>query len=134
MSLISSRLLFVGLSASLTFLTLLASISEAETPRKFWVFVGTYTGGAGNSKGIYRFDFDATRGQLSHRALAAETKNPSFLAIHPNRRSLYAVGELDSFQGKNSGAISAFAIDPKTGDLKLLNQKPSGGAGPGSSR
>jgi 6-phosphogluconolactonase len=131
MSLISSRLVFIGLSASLTLLTLLPSISQAETPQKFWVFVGTYTGGAGNSKGIYRFDFDPATGQLTHRALAAEINNPSFLAIHPNHRFLYAVGELESFEGKkNSGAISAFAIDPKTGDLKLLNQRPSGGAGP----
>jgi 6-phosphogluconolactonase len=62
--------------------------------------------------------------------LAAETNNPSFLAIHPNHRFLYAVGELGRFQGKNSGAISSFAIDPQTGELTPLNQQPSGGAGP----
>jgi 6-phosphogluconolactonase len=73
---------------------------------------------------------DTTTGKLSHRALAAETKNPSFLAIHPNHKFLYAAGELENFNGKKSGAISAFAIDPKTGDLTLLNQQPSGGPGP----
>jgi 6-phosphogluconolactonase len=106
------------------------SFADIEKPQKFWLYVGTYTGGANKSKGIYRFEFDPVTGQLAHQALAAETKNPSFLAIHPNHRFLYAVGELESFQGKSSGAISAFAIDPRTGNLTLLNQQPSGGAGP----
>jgi 6-phosphogluconolactonase len=124
-----------GLFGFLAGLTLLVFSSvlvfaEGEKPEKFWVYVGTYTGGASGSKGIYRFDLDPATGQLTHRALAAETKNPSFLAIHPNHRFLYAVGELESFQGKSSGAISAFAIDPRTGNLTLLNQQPSGGSGP----
>ena len=127
---LSSRVVLVGFLAAIALMSLLPSLAEGEKPRKFWVFVGTYTGAPNNSKGIYRFDFDPATGQLTHRALAAETKNPSFLAIHPNNRLLYAVGELETFQGKNSGAISAFAIDPKTGNLKLLNQRPSGGAGP----
>ncbi len=63
--------------------------------------------------------------------LAGEAKNPSFLAIHPNKRFLYAVGEIDDFEGqKGVGGVSAFAIDQKTGDLTLLNQQSSGGAGP----
>jgi 6-phosphogluconolactonase len=96
----------------------------------YWVFVGTYTEEKHQSKGIYRFELDPATGNLSHRALAAETKNPSFLAIHPNHKYLYAVGELGKFNGQKSGAVSAFAIDPKTGDLTLLNQQPSGGPGP----
>jgi 6-phosphogluconolactonase len=99
-----------------------------QGPAKWWAYVGTYTGK--ESKGIYRFDFDPARGQLSGRALAAEVTNPSFLAVHPNQRFLYAVGELGNFAGKKGGAVSAFAIDPKTGDLKLLNQQSSVGAGP----
>lgn len=107
-----------------------SSLADTTNPQKYWVYVGTYTGDPSDGKGIYRFEFDAATGRLTQRALAAETKNPSFLAIHPNHRFLYAVGELDRFLGKNSGAISAFAIDPKTGDLTLLNQQPSSGAGP----
>lgn len=95
---------------------------------KFWAFVGTYTGK--DSKGIYRFDFEPAGGKLTSRTLAGEASNPSFLAIHPSRKYLYAVGELPSFKGKNGGAVSAFAIDPMTGELSLLNQQPSGGAGP----
>jgi 6-phosphogluconolactonase len=62
--------------------------------------------------------------------LAGETKNPSFLALHPSGRFLYAVGEIDSFDGRKTGAVSAFAVDPKTGDLTLLNQQASEGGGP----
>ncbi len=106
------------------------AFSDTPSPSKYWVFVGTYTGGTAASKGIYRFDFDAATGKLTNRALAGETKNPSFLAIHPNHRFLFAVTEVESFQGRSSGGISAFAIDSKTGNLKLLYQQSSGGAGP----
>ncbi len=93
-----------------------------------WVYVGTYTGG--KSKGIYLFHLDMASGKLTAVGLAAETTNPSFLAIHPGRRFLYAVNEIENFDGKKSGAVSAFAIDPETGHLTLLNRQPSGGAGP----
>src|SRR5689334_1469101 len=76
-----------------------------------WIYVGTYTNG-GSSKGIYRFDMDPATGNLTQRALAGEATDPSFLAIHPNHRFLYAVGEVDNFGGKKSGAVNAFAIDP----------------------
>jgi 6-phosphogluconolactonase len=102
--------------------------ANARGPEKMRVYVGTYTMGA--SKGIYRFDFDVASGTLSSRALAVRAANPSFLAIHPNHRFLYAVNEVGQSGGKKSGAVSAYAIDPKTGDLALLNQQPSGGAGP----
>src|SRR5947209_6718408 len=95
---------------------------------KLMVYVGTYTGGG--SKGIYRLELDLASGQLSAPVLAARVESPSFLAIHPNRRFLYAVSEVGSFGGKKSGAVSAFAIDPRTGDLTLLNRQPSGGPGP----
>src|SRR6266852_741404 len=107
--------LFVGMA--LMYISAVLCRAEDEKPRKYWVYVGTYTGGPSSSKGIYRFELNPATGELSARALAAETKNPSFLAIHPNHRFIYAVGELDTFQGKNSGAISAFAIDPRTGNL-----------------
>jgi 6-phosphogluconolactonase len=116
---------------SVTLVLLFAAATMAEKPSKsgkYWVYVGTYTGPS--SKGIYRFELDPATGKLTSRALAAETANPTFLAVHPNHRFLYAVGEIGDFHGKKTGAVSAFAIDPKTGDLTLLNQQPSGGAGP----
>jgi 6-phosphogluconolactonase len=95
---------------------------------KMRLYVGTYT--AGGSKGIYTLDLDLSTGALTPPTLAAESPDPSFLAIHPDRRFLYAVNELSTFQGASSGAVSAFAIEPGTGKLKFLNQQPSRGAGP----
>jgi 6-phosphogluconolactonase len=105
-----------------------AALAEEAGASKLWVYVGTYTDK--DSKGIYRFDMDPETGKLTNRVLAADTKNPSFLAIHPNRRFLYAVGEVSDVGGKKGGGVSAFAIDAKTGDLKALNQQSSVGEGP----
>ena len=93
-----------------------------------FVYVGTYTKGA--SKGIYVYRFAPKTGKLTNIGLAAETVNPSFVAIHPNHRFLYSVSEVDDFQGKSSGAVSSFSIDGKTGLLKKLNTVSSKGSGP----
>jgi 6-phosphogluconolactonase len=96
---------------------------------KFVMYVGTYTNKT-ESKGIYAWRFDAATGKLADGALVAQTKDPSFVAIAPNGRFLYAVNEIDDFNGEKAGAVSAFAIDQKTTKLKLLNQVSSKGAGP----
>jgi 6-phosphogluconolactonase len=105
-----------------------AQAQAAPMTGKLWTYVGTYTGA--KSKGIYRFEFDPATGKLAGRELVAETPNPTFLAIHPNKRFLYAVNEIANHKDKKSGAISAFAVDPKTGGLTLLNQQPTVGDGP----
>lgn len=92
------------------------------------VYVGTYTDG--ESAGVYRFMLDPATGETSSTVLAVDAENPSFLALHPNGRFLYAVGEMGDFRGEETGAVSAFAIDPTSGGLRLLNQQPSMGAGP----
>jgi 6-phosphogluconolactonase len=94
----------------------------------FFVYFGSYTAGSG--QGIYVSRLDTSTGKLTAPELAVETPNPSFLAIHPGRKFLYAVSEIDQFNGKKSGAVSAFAIDPVTGKLTLLNKVASRGAGP----
>ncbi|MBU0714520.1 MAG: lactonase family protein [Verrucomicrobia bacterium] len=93
------------------------------------VYFGTYTS-SGKSKGIYTCRLDTSTGILSTPELATETVNPSFLAIHPDRRHLYAVGESGVFGGGKTGAVSAFAIDQVTGKLTLLNCQSTGGLGP----
>jgi len=98
----------------------------AEVP--VTVYVGTYTDGT--SRGIYRTSLDTTSGRATLPVLAAEAKNPSFLALHPSGRFLYAVSEVDELAGARTGAVMAFAIDPKTGDLKFLEQQPSEGGAP----
>jgi 6-phosphogluconolactonase len=83
-------------------------------------YIGTYTNG--DSKGVYAFRFDDSTGKLATMGLAAETPNPSFLAVSPNGRFLYAVNE------ENAGSVSAFSIDGEK--LKLLNRVSSRGSGP----
>lgn len=107
------------------------------------VFIGTYTrgwacppppenGGACTSKGIYRARFDAKTGELGPPVLAAEAENPSYLAVSPSGEFLYAVHEIDDFEGgkgAKTGAVSAYAIEP-TGNLRLVNRISSRGAEP----
>jgi 6-phosphogluconolactonase len=97
-------------------------------PEKLHVFLGTYT--EGESKGIYDYELDLKAGTLKKSGLAAETPGPSFLAISPNKRFLYAVNEVDTFKGKKAGSISGFSIDPHSGKLTAINQSTSGGPGP----
>jgi 6-phosphogluconolactonase len=92
------------------------------------VYVGTYTGP--KSQGIYQFDFDSTTGTLSNRELSARTPSPSFLAIHPSGKFLYAANEVGNYEGKRTGFVSGFAIQPTSGLLEPINQQPSGGSDP----
>ena len=93
------------------------------------VYVGAYTNVPG-SKGINAFRFDAATGKLTPLGLMADSTSPSFLAIAPNGKFLYAVNEADTFGGKPGGAVSAFSIDRATAKLTFLNQVASKGAAP----
>jgi len=111
-------------------------VSAAQSPHKgtakkshYLAYVGTYTTKKA-SKGIYVYRFDAAAGQLTSVGLAAESTDPSFVVAHPNGKYLYGVNEVGNYDGKKSGAVSAFAIDHKSGRLTLLNQVASGGADP----
>jgi 6-phosphogluconolactonase len=108
---------------------------QAQTPEKspakgqYIAYVGTYTAKT-SSKGIYAYRFDAEKGLLTSIGVAAETADPSFLAVHPNGKYLYAVNEISTFNGGAGGAVSAFSIAAKTGALQFLDQVPTRGAGP----
>jgi 6-phosphogluconolactonase len=102
---------------------------RAHPPTKeLTLYVGTYT--SGKSEGIYVYRMNATTGELKHFSTIKGVADPSFLAIDHLRRWLYAVNEVEQFGGKASGAISAFAIDQKNGNLSFLNQQPTLGGSP----
>jgi 6-phosphogluconolactonase len=107
-----------------------SSSSASVDDGNYFMYVGTYTAADSTSKGIYVYRFDSHTGQVTPAGLAVATTNPSFLAIDPSHRFLYAVNEVGDYQGGKSGAVSAFSIDHKTGKLTLLNQVASGGADP----
>ena len=109
---------------------------------RLWIYVGTYT--HEESRGIYRCDFDLvtglpTLGDVSMgeevanpqwRGLAAEADQPSFLASHPTLPVIYCVNEVRDYEGEESGAVSAFRVEPDSGRLHLLGRRPSRGAAP----
>ena len=98
------------------------------------VYVGTYTGAV--SKGIYLFRLETEQLEVPQNitlvplGLAAATPSPSFIELDLKRRLLFAVNELNEFEGRPTGAVSAFSIDPGKGTLALVNQRPSMGTGP----
>jgi 6-phosphogluconolactonase len=103
--------------------------SDNSKPSQYFAFIGTYTAKT-DSKGIYSFRLDSSTGRLSAMALAAPAQDPSFLTVASNEKYLYAVNELSEFDGKKSGAVTSYSLDPKSGKLAQLNQVPSGGADP----
>jgi 6-phosphogluconolactonase len=130
----SSRFLAeIRLRSFLLFILLVALCSglggaQVSAHGKYLVYVGTYTGHG--SQGIYGYRFDASTGQLTSLGLAAQSDNPSFLTVTPGHRFLYAVNEVDHYQGQPTGAVSAFAIDHSTGKLSSLNQVSAQDPGP----
>ena len=119
----------------------IATAWSAPTPSgEYFVYFGTYSGfaymweglpaGTSHSKGIYVSRFNPATGKVSKPELAAEVVNPAFLAVHPNQKFLYAATEDPLSLGPDfdhESYLSAFAIDPATGKLRLLNTLPTGG-------
>jgi len=114
--------------AGLVLFLLGASMAGAASG-EYFVYIGTYTLRRG--EGIYTFRFQPGTGKVTAVSLAAKTPSPAFLAVHPNRKFLYAANEHDGpdVAGKNS-TVSAYAVDPKTGALTLLNVVSCRGEGP----
>jgi len=103
------------------------------------VFVGTYTEKIlfgtgqifkGQGEGIHIFSLDPATGSLSPLHMAKGIKNPSYLDFHPNRRFLYAVNELKSYNGEATGTLSAFTLDPHDGRLEFINRVATHGTDP----
>jgi 6-phosphogluconolactonase len=113
------------------------STSAQETPplqgKSTLVYIGTHTGE--QARGIYVFRLQSAGTDVFQNVtlvplgIAAETPNPTFFETDPKRRLLFAVNEVDQFEGKPVGSVSAFAIDA-TGRLALINQRPSMGPRP----
>jgi 6-phosphogluconolactonase len=104
----------------------------AAERKQLFAYVGTDTlpvDGPANGKGIYLSEVDAESGELKQLKLAVETPSPSWLALHPSGKYLYAVNELSTYEG-NSGSVTAFAIERSTRELRLLNTVNSRGAAP----
>lgn len=100
---------------------------KADSPEKFYLYVGAYS--QGDEEGIYVYEFDAEEGDLKYLSTAKSVVNPSYLAIHPKSNLLIAVNEIEEYNGNETGAVSSFAINPD-GSLKQLSIVESGGGAP----
>ena len=97
-------------------------MTEAHTDPDL-LYVGTYTQDT-RSEGVYLVRMDRRSGELINVGAADAGPNPSFVAIHPSGKTLYAVNELDQ------GAVTALTIDGATGGLTKLNAQSSHGGAP----
>ena len=96
-----------------------------ESPKENFLIVGTYTGG--KSEGLYVYSFNSKDGsykEVSH----VKTPNPSYVAISPDEKYVYAVSE-NGNKG-NGGEIAVFSFDKEKGMLTFINQQPTGGDHP----
>jgi 6-phosphogluconolactonase len=103
-------------------------ISSSAANGKSRLYIAALTSNDG--RGIYQAELNSNNGELRLIGLAGEIKNPSFLALHPNRQYLFATCEIDWYKASQSGAVAAFKIEPDTGELALLNHRSSEGAVP----
>ncbi len=100
---------------------------------RYFAYAGSYTtarDGSGHGEGIYLFEVNAHTGELGEPRLAAKTPNPSWLAIHPSKKYLYAVNEMVGPEGASQSSVTAFALNSENGNLMELNSVSSEGAGP----
>jgi 6-phosphogluconolactonase len=106
-----------------------------EVPTEdLWMFVGTYTRREphvdGKSSGIHVLRFDVAAGRLSHASVISGVENPSYLDLHPSGKAIYAISEINEFEGRSAGAIASFSLDPQTNAISGLNQRSTKGPGP----
>lgn len=121
------------------FLKATAAVSLASTfpafaasRERILAYIGTYTGAignGGNGEGIYSAELNPVTGELVNLKLAVATPSPSWIAISPSGKFLYAANELVNYHG-NSGSVSSFSIDPSSGALTYINTVDSNGGAP----
>jgi 6-phosphogluconolactonase len=104
-----------------------APVVGAAPPAYAYAYVGTYTPNGG---GIYLFRIDRASGSLTQLRVFDDIRNPSWLALNPAQTRLYAVSEIDNFQGARSGAVVSYAIDSETLQIRRLGAVSSAGTTP----
>jgi 6-phosphogluconolactonase len=122
---------FLGASAVMLGLTAApGEIGAAPAQADVWeLYVGTYTTNTA-SRGIYRLEVERASGAFRNLTLAAASRDPSFLALTPDGRTLVAVNELTSFEGESAGAVTAFTRDLATSALAPAGMRSSLGGAP----
>ncbi|MFG2881402.1 lactonase family protein [Streptomyces sp. NPDC048297] len=84
------------------------------------LYIGTYTSVQGGGTGIGLATYDPTTGRITGSGTLTGVPDPSYLAVHPDGRTLYAVDE------RQDGAVTAVRL----ADRRVLGSRGTGGAGP----
>jgi 6-phosphogluconolactonase len=104
-----------------------APAASPAPPGFSYGYVGTYTPNGG---GIYLFRVERATGALMQMQVVDDVRNPSWIAVNPAQNRLYAISEVDNFQGTHNGAVITYSIDPASMQLSRLGAVPSGGTAP----
>lgn len=126
-------ILALGIGATSRFTKTAHAQEAAAKGGNYLVYVGTYTAKGSTptgSKGIYAYRFDTKSGEIQPLGLVGESEQPSFLAVDPAQKFLFAVNETDKYEGQPSGGVSAFLMDRSSGKLTFLNEIASRGSAP----
>jgi 6-phosphogluconolactonase len=106
----------------------LFAFSVVAAQKNAYLLVGTYT--SGKSEGIYVYTFNTATAE-NNLVSVAKTKNPSYLAVSPDKKNVYSVNETADTTGSVvGGGVTAFSFDATTGKLTYLDTRPSGGTNP----
>ena len=105
---------------------LLLLMSGVIAQKRTFLVVGTYT--SGTSEGVHVFNFNTGTGEAKLLNVA-KVANPSFLAISPNEKNVFAVSEVANERSKG-GRIVSFSFDQSTGKLSKINEQASQGNNP----
>ncbi|WP_026464119.1 lactonase family protein [Adhaeribacter aquaticus] len=116
-------------AALLPFMSPLSSLANSiYKGNEVMFYVGTYA--KPDAESIFLYSLNTETGAINRVAAFKAGENPSYLTLDSKRRFLYAVHETGNYEGQKSGAVSAFSIDQKNGNLILLNTQASLGASP----
>ena len=110
----------------LIYILVMFCFTAATAQKNYFLLVGTYT--SAGSEGVHVYDFNTANGETKLRDVA-KISNPSYLAISPNGKNVFAVSEVANEKSKG-GKIVSFAFDKATGKLTEINKQPSNGSNP----
>lgn len=115
------------MKTSFLFIALIVLFLSCKPGKQYLLYIGTYTDK--DSEGIYCYSYNPENGDLVLKNVTPNQENPSFLAIHPNGKFLYAVSEVNDYQKMDSGSVTAYRI-AENGELVKINQEATKGNHP----
>ncbi len=97
-----------------------AKLLKTIPAKNILLYVGSYTP---KGEGIYIFTMNSSTGALKLLGSLHCDNNPSYLAVHPNRKWLFSVSEVDE------GSLTSYRIKDST-TIEKINTIPTMGKGP----